>query len=273
MSVYIVAEVGSTHGGSLGNAMQAVEVFAKAGADAVKLQDHFGQLVDSQAQHPPWFQGPRHILTRRQYLWDTCLASDEWAELANHCHRHGVEYVCSPFSYQAAQRQAGLVDKWKVASGQITNIPMLELMAASDKAVIASKGLATQMELARAREALHGAADVVWLECQSVYPCPPKLVGLSRERLYGEGLSDHTEGLAACLGAVALGARVLEKHVTLSRHMYGSDARYAMEPDEFAQLVREVRALEKMLMPRDDAEYERRIAETRAGFMHAEVAR
>lgn len=275
MTTYIIAEVGSTHGGSLGNAMQSVAVFANLGANAIKFQDHYDQTVDSQAQHPPWFQGPRHIHTRRTYLWESCLAQDEWATLASYCKQYGVDYVCSPFSLRAAQRQAPLVDRWKVASGQVTNIPMLEFVASTGKPVIVSMGLASEDEVRAATRALtleglgKPLAPVTHLECQSLYPTPPEMVRLGWSSfMCADGLSDHTEGLAACLGAVALGATVLEKHVTLSRHLYGSDARYAMEPQEFAQLVREVRALEAMLKPRDEAEYRRRVAETRAAFMH-----
>jgi N-acetylneuraminate synthase len=188
-----------------------------------------------------------------------------------------VDYVCSPFSLRAAQRQAPLVDRWKIASGQVTNIPMLEFIASTGKPVIVSMGLATQDEERAAMAILGGQARL--MACSSLYPCPPEC-GLPRLDTYecsdcgadrhlgAPGLSDHTEGVAACLGAVALGATVIEKHVTLSRHLYGSDARWAMEPEEFRQLVLEVRALEAMLKPRDEAEYRKRVAETRQAFMH-----
>lgn len=270
--VFIIAEIGSSHCGSLGLACQAASAFAAAGANGIKYQDHFDQRTPGDAQHPPWFVGPREILTRAGYLLATGFSDDEWKALADHVKGLGCEYVCSPFSLAAAERQAPLVDRWKIASGQVTNLEMLRFIGATGKPVIVSRGMGSAEELDAADGALYDFVSEpdYWLACSSLYPCPPELAPSLRFGGDGEpdGLSDHTEGIAACLGAVALGATIIEKHATLTRLGFGTDVGpWALEPDEFAQMVREIRALEIMLRGRDEAAYRERVAETRRAFM------
>lgn len=156
----------------------------------------------------------------------------------------GIGFLSSPFSIETIEllERVG-VHAYKVASGEVSNHPLLERIAQTGKRVFLSSGMSSWAELDTAMAALDGGGPVVVLQCTSAYPCPPERVGLNaiaelRERYRCTvGFSDHTTGPAAPIAAVAMGARVIEKHLTFSRLMYGSDAACAMEPDDFRNLV------------------------------------
>jgi N,N'-diacetyllegionaminate synthase len=160
----------------------------------------------------------------------------------------------SPFSVHAVERLERIgVDAYKVASGQVTNLEMLEAIGRTGRRVIVSTGMTTHRESLAAWDAI-GSAPWASLQCTSVYPCPPQLVGLNeiaelepRSAAVRIGLSDHTLGMAASLAAIALGATVIERHVCFDRRGYGTDCRHSMTLDEFAAFVREARELERML--------------------------
>jgi N-acetylneuraminate synthase len=248
--IFIIAEAGMNHDGSLGNARRLVDVAAECGADAVKFQLHDAAAeTTATAPTPPYFGAePRYA-----YFERTAFTDDEWRSLRERCEERSIEFVCSPFSVEAVDRLETIgVDRYKVGSGEVTNLPLLERLATTRKPVLLSSGMSSWAELDRAVELLR-AAPLTVLQCTSEYPCPPEHVGLNvlgdlRAR-YGlsVGLSDHTLGTAACVAAAALGAEVLEKHFTLSRAMYGPDAPLSLEPTELAQLVRDVREVERML--------------------------
>src|SRR5439155_15151886 len=168
------------------------------------------------------------------------------------CDAAGIEFHCSVFSLEAVERLERLgVARYKVGSGEVTNLDLVRRVAATGKPVLLTSGMSSWEELDRAVEA--AGDDVTVLQCTSSYPTPPERVGLNvlaelRER-YGKpvGFSDHTLGNYAAFAAVALGAVVVEKHFTLSKEMYGPDAALSMEPDELADLVEGVRDIETML--------------------------
>jgi N,N'-diacetyllegionaminate synthase len=146
------------------------------------------------------------------------------------------------------------VPRYKVPSGEVTNLPLLEKIARLGKPVLLSSGMSSWDELDRAVEAVRRqGAPLTVLQCTTEYPCTYEHVGLNVMRAMAErygvpvGLSDHTLTPYATLAAVSLGASVIERHFAFSRRMYGSDARHSLEPDELAQLVRGVRAIETML--------------------------
>lgn len=252
LAVWVIAEIGSVHDGSFGNACKLIEAAAAAGADAVKFQTHIAQaetLRDAPA--PPYFQGE----PRFEYFTRTAFSPQQWRQLAAHCDAHAVEFVSSPFSVEAVEllEEVG-VGRYKVGSGEMTNLPMLEVIARTGKPVILSSGMSRWAELDEAVAAVRRHHDrLTLLQCTSEYPCPPEQVGLNvmleMRRRYGltVGLSDHTLTNYAAFAAVTLGAAVIEKHFTFSRLMYGSDARHSLEPGEFADLVRGIRAIETML--------------------------
>jgi N-acetylneuraminate synthase len=151
-----------------------------------------------------------------------------------------VRFLSSPFSLEAVDllEEVG-VELYKIPSGEVSNVPLLERVAATGKKVYLSSGMSNWAELDQAVAALRKGGPLVVMQCSSAYPCAPERVGLNvmleMQQRYGlpVGLSDHTLGHAACISAAALGATVVEKHFTFSRLMYGSDARHSMEPDEF----------------------------------------
>lgn len=252
---FIIAEVGSVHDGSFGNALRLIEAAADCGVDAVKFQTHLAEAETlPDAPMPPYFQGePRLTYFRR-----TAFNREQWARLKAQCEAQAVEFLSSPFSEPSVDLLEELgVGAYKIASGEVTNIPMLEKIARLGKPVILSSGMSSWDELDLAVATIvkqHRQLTV--LQCTSEYPCPYDQVGLNVMREMRQryqlpvGLSDHTLTPYASLAAVALGAVVIEKHFTFSRKMYGSDAPHSLEPAEMAELVRGIRAIETMLAAR-----------------------
>ncbi len=248
----IVAEVGSVHDGSLGNARCLIDLAAECGADVVKFQTHIAEAETLRdAPSPAHFQGE----SRYEYFERLSFTPAQWSSLRAHCEMRGVEFLSAPFSEEAVEllEEVG-VRRYKVPSGEVTNIPLLERIGRTGKPVLLSSGMSSWAELDRAVEViLRHHRQLVLLQCTSEYPCPYERVGLNvmlqmRER-YGlpVGLSDHTLTNYASLAAATLGASVIERHLTFSRRMYGSDARYALEPHEFSELVQGIRAIERIL--------------------------
>lgn len=253
---WVVAEIGSVHDGSFGNALKLVEAAAAAGADVVKFQTHLPAAETIRdAPSPPYFKGE----PRFEYFERTGFTLLQWRQIKAHCDACKVEFVSSPFSVEAVRllEEVG-VACYKVGSGEVTNLPMLEVIGQTGKAVILSSGMSTWSELDQAVATLTAHhKQVLVLQCTSEYPCPDEGVGLNlmvqmRER-YGleVGLSDHTLEIFAPIAAVTLGARMIEKHFTFSRLMYGSDARHSLEPGDFAHMVKGIRAAERMRAPVD----------------------
>jgi N,N'-diacetyllegionaminate synthase len=273
--IYIIAEAGMNHDGSIGIAARLVDVAAECGADAVKFQLHDAAAeTTADAPTPPYFGAePRY-----SYFERTAFTDEEWRGLRARCEERHVEFVCSPFSVEAVNRlEAVGVDRYKLGSGEVTNVPLLERLAETGKPVLLSSGMSSWEELDRAVEILRSVPLTV-LQCTSEYPCPPEHVGLNvmlemRER-YGTpvGLSDHTLGTAACVAAAALGAAALEKHCTLSKEMYGPDASMSLEPAELARLVHEVREVERMLAAPVDKDDLAGVAEMKRIFEKSVVA-
>jgi N,N'-diacetyllegionaminate synthase len=286
MGVLVIAEAGMTHDGSLGNAIRMAEVAAECGADAVKFQLHDAEAETTRgAPSPPYFEGE----SRWDYFRRRAFTDDLWARLKEACDAAGIEFLCSPFSSEAVERLERVgVARYKIGSGEVTNLELVRAAAATGKPVLLTSGMSSWAELDEAVAA--AGENVTVLQCTSLYPTPPERVGLNvlaelRER-YGKpvGLSDHTLGPYACFAAVALGASVVEKHFTLSRDMYGPDAHLALEPDELEDLVEGVREIEAMLaspVDKDDLEavaemkriFEKSVVTTREIPAGAEISR
>ena len=275
--VLIIAEVGSVHDGSFGNAQKLIEAATECGAAAVKFQTHIAAAETLRdAPMPPYFTGePRY-----EYFERTAFTREQWQALKAHCEEQGVEFLSSPFSIEAVEllEQVG-VARYKIPSGEVTNLPYLEIIAQTGKPVLLSSGMSSWAELDEAVYTIlrhHNRLTV--LQCTSEYPCLYEEVGLNvmlemKER-YGlpVGLSDHTLTSYAAFAAVVLGASVIEKHFTFSRHMYGSDAKHSLEPAEFADLVRGVRAIETMLTAKVDKDNIARFATMKATFEKSVVS-
>lgn len=254
---FIIAEVGSVHDGSFGNAQKLIEAAAACGVDAVKFQTHISEAETlPDAPMPPYFKGE----PRFEYFNRTGFSLEQWKFLKQHCDQHGVAFLSSPFSEEAVDllEQVG-ISQYKIPSGEVTNLPMLEKIAQLGKPVILSSGMSAWDELDRAVDIVRKHNDqLTVLQCTSEYPCPYEQVGLNVMLEIGEryevpiGLSDHTLTNYAIYAAVTLGASIVEKHFTFSRAMYGSDAPHSLEPAELADLVQGVRAIERMLAHKVD---------------------
>ena len=248
---FVIAEVGSVHDGSFGNATKLVDVAAECGADVIKFQTHIAAAETlADAPMPRFFQSePRH-----RYFQRTAFSIEQWQALRARCAERKIEFLSSPFSVEAVELLEHVgVASYKVPSGEVTNLPLLDAIAQTNKPVLLSSGMSSWAELDEAVATLtRRHRQVTVLQCTTTYPCPYEDVGLNAMVEMGEryglpvGLSDHTLTAYASLAAVAWGASVIEKHLTFSRRMYGSDAAHSMEPGEFADLVRGIRAVTTM---------------------------
>ncbi len=250
--VFVIAEVGMNHDGSLGQAKAFVDAAAECGVDAVKFQTHIFEAES--VEHAP---APHYFTSesRKDFFRRTAFTDEQWQELKDYTEQQGLVFVSSPFSIEAVELLEKIgVTLYKVPSGEVTNIPYLEAIAETRKPVLLSTGMSSWEEIDTAVETIRAVHnDLVVLQCTSSYPCPYDEVGLNvleeiRQR-YGTavGLSDHTLTIYASLAAVTLGAVVIEKHFTLSKKLYGPDAKFSLEPEEMKSLVDGVRAIEQML--------------------------
>lgn len=258
--IYIIAEIGNTHEGSLGLAKCFIKAAAECGVDAVKMQTHIFEAESlSSAPNPPYFKDE----TRKEYFERTAFTLDQWKELKRYSEEDlKINFFSSPFSLEAVDllEEVGM-DTYKIASGEVNNIPLLEKIAKTGKRVLLSSGMSSWAELDEAVETLqsNGCKELIVLQCTSEYPCPPEQAGLNvldelktRYENVTIGYSDHTMGVAVPLAAVIKGATVIEKHFTLSQKMYGSDAMNSTEPEEFKRLVDELRQIEVALSSKVD---------------------
>jgi N,N'-diacetyllegionaminate synthase len=237
----VIAEIGNNHDGSVGQAAALVEAAAEAGADAVKFQTHIAEAeMLPSTPTPPHFDEPRFEFTKRMEL-----TRDAHQRLKALAEERGLIFFSSPFSVEAVKILEELgVSGYKVASGEVTNPPLLRAIAATGRPVLISTGMSGLDEVAAAVAVFRKAGTpVALMQCMSAYPCPPDQVNLRAMRTladrfgYPVGLSDHTRDIYVALAAAALGAACVEKHFTLSRRLYGPDHHASLEPDDLARLV------------------------------------
>lgn len=276
--VFLIAELGMNHDGSLSKAKALIRAAASAGADAVKFQTHIAEaetLKDAPA--PPYFKSE----PRFQFFKRTAFSKVQHAELKACARAQGVGFISSPFSEEAVNLLNAVgVDAYKIPSGEVTNLPLLARAAATGIPVILSSGMSSLAELDRAVRTLRrGRSPFAVLQCTSMYPCPEERVGLNLLEAFRRrfrcpvGLSDHTLGLHASWAAAALGASVIERHFTLSKFHYGPDARFSLEPEEFRRLVEGVRAASNIVRhPVDKDALSRRLAPMKRIFEKSVVS-
>lgn len=236
---YIIAEIGMNHDGSFGNAIALIEEAKNAGADAIKFQLHIAEAETlKSAPTPPYFK----LEGRFEYFKRTAFSLEEWLKLKKYSRELGLDFIVSPFSQRAAEIMRAIeVDAYKIASGEATNLPLLEYIAAADIPVFASTGMNNWQEIEQMVKAL-GSSLLVLFQCSSQYPCQPESVGLNiikeMRQKYPDliiGFSDHTLDNSSAIAALLFGARVFEKHFTLSKIMYGPDAKFSLTPKELKQ--------------------------------------
>ena len=244
----VIAEIGNNHDGSVRQAERLIDAAAEAGADAVKFQTHIAEAeMLPSTPTPPHFDEPRFTFTQRMEL-----DADDHLRLKAFAEDRGLVFFSSPFSVEAV----GLLEEvgvpaYKIASGEVTNPPLLEAVAATGKPVLLSSGMSSVEDVELALATLRrGGSQVLVMQCTSTYPCPPEQVNLRAMSAMAErfrslvGLSDHTPDVYTSIAAVALGAAAVEKHFTLSRRLYGPDHHASLEPEDLKRLVDGVRQVE-----------------------------
>lgn len=239
----VIAEVGINHEGQIDKALQLVDAAAAAGAEVVKFQCHI-----TEKEMVPTDMKPGEISDER--LWDIIkrceLTEAEERRVQAYCAEKGVMYLSTPFSREAADRLHAMnVPAFKIGSGECNNYPLLDHVARMGKPMIVSTGMNNVESIRRTVDVIQRHdVPLVLLHCTSMYPTPYDKVRLGAiqdlQRTFpgiSIGLSDHSMGIWTCLGAVALGAVVLEKHFTILRSWPGPDTKISIEPDELADLV------------------------------------
>lgn len=250
----IIAEIGSVHDGSIGNALNLIDLSKKCGASAVKFQMHIAEEESTiNAPNPKYFKSEN----RYEYFQRTAFSIDQWKKIINYSSKLNIDFVCSPFSLKALKilvENLG-VKNIKIASGEVNNTPFLEAIRKYNKNklnIFISSGMSTLNELKKSYQILKKFNPIV-MQCTSMYPCDAKNVGINNIDVFKKilkcrvGFSDHTPGYSASIAAVIKGAEVIEKHITFSKKMYGSDAKFAMEPDDFKIFTNEINFTFEML--------------------------
>lgn len=254
--VFIIAEAGVNHNGSLDLAMKLIDAAVYAGADAVKFQTFKSEnLITKNADRAEYQKknlGGEE--TQLQMLKKLELKYEDFFKLKNYCDRKGIMFLSTPHTQDTLNFLNKIVPMFKIGSGDLTNIPFLRKVASFQKPMILGTGMANLSEIKEALEAisLQGNENVVFLHCTTNYPCPLNEVNLKAMlTMQNElncliGYSDHTIGDDVCLLAQENGAVVLEKHFTLDKNMHGPDHKASANPEELKELISKVREQESI---------------------------
>ncbi|KLU65867.1 pseudaminic acid synthase [Desulfosporosinus acididurans] len=250
---YIIAEMSANHAGSLSNALEIVHAAKESGADCVKVQTYTADTItldcrkpDFMLQSGTWSGYNLHDLYKEAYTpW-------EWqGKIKEEAEKIGLDFLSTPFDNTAVDFLEDLnVDFYKIASSEIVDIPLIQYAAEKGKPMIISTGMASVEEIEEAVMAVRstGNDQLALLKCSTLYPAIPQKMNLITVSDLAErfdvisGLSDHSMGSLASVIAVALGGRIIEKHFCLDRRIKNPDSSFSMEPQEFKQMVDEVRA-------------------------------
>lgn len=255
--VIIIAEAGVNHNGDYDRAVAMIHAAKAAGADYVKFQTAVPELVISSVAPKAEYQ--KETTGAEESQLEMCrkihLRLEDYAPLAEICREVGIGFMSTPFDLVSIDCLAPLgMDYWKIPSGEITNLPYLRKIARKGGKVILSTGMSELCEVEAALEVLEdngiGRADLALLHCNTQYPTPMCDVNLrAMEQLAAlhpgaVGYSDHTVGIEVPVAAVAMGARIIEKHFTLDRNLPGPDHKASLEPAELASMVSAIRNIE-----------------------------
>jgi N-acetylneuraminate synthase len=248
--VYFIAEIGINHNGDLDIAKKLIDVASFSGCDAVKFQKRTPDICVPERQKSLIRETPWGEMTYLEYRHRVEFGEDEYAKIDRYCRDKGITWTASPWDIPSAEfLEAFDVPFFKIASATLTNDDLVRRCAASGKPVVMSTGMSTMDEIRHAVSLLDPESTVL-LHCTSTYPSQPADVNLAvMQTLRDEfrcpvGYSGHETGLQVSLAAVALGANVLERHITLDRAMWGSDQAASLEPGGLSRLVRDVRVIE-----------------------------
>jgi len=253
--VFVVAEVGINHDGNVSRAMRLIDAAAEVGADAVKFQSYRADRLliptrDRYSQQVGGAESAYQMLRRCELSWG------DQEKLKKHADECGVLFLSSPSDEESTDFLESIgVPAFKIASSDITHLPLLRHVGAKGKAVLLSTGMSFLSEVADALDCLRsaGAGEILLMHCVSTFPAAPKhmnLRALQTLQSYFElpvGLSDHSEGILVPLAAIAMGAVMVEKHFTLDKNLPGPDHRASMDPRDLKLLVQSLRDVEASL--------------------------
>lgn len=255
---YLIAEMSANHAGDMGRALEIIHAAKESGADCIKIQTYTPDTITMNCNNEFFTLSGGTWKGENLYeLYGKAYTPWEWqGRLKEEADKIGIDFFSTPFDKTAVDFLEELkVDFYKIASFEVVDIPLLKAVAATQKPIIMSVGMATTEEIEEAMKAIYsqGNTQLAILKCSSVYPAIPDTMNLKtlqdmKERFgVPVGLSDHSMGNIAAVTAVALGANIIEKHFCLSRDIENPDVSFSMEPGEFAEMVNNIRLAEKAM--------------------------
>lgn len=258
--VIIIAEAGQNHNGKLSIAYKLVDVAKKCGADFIKFQTSIPELHVSKFakkanyQIKNWNEKGNQL----QMLQKISLTYKDFTKLKKYCNKKKIEFLSTPFDLKSINFLKSLNMKYfKIPSGEITNLPYLKKVAKLKKKVILSTGMANLMEIKAALKILNSNGttkkNITVLQCNTEYPTPLKdanvkaMLTIKKKLKINVGYSDHTEGIESSLAAAALGANIIEKHITLNKSLKGPDHKASVNPKELKKMIAGIRKISTAL--------------------------
>lgn len=257
---FIIAEAGSNHNRDFAQALKLIDVAVESNADAVKFQTYSAESLYSKKTSKMSYLKKEGLTKEDESVWELIKRIEmprQWHnDLVHYCNEKGIIFLSTPFDLQAVDEleEVGM-QAYKIASFEITHLPLLEYVAKTGKPIILSTGMANLSDIETALEVIYkqGNSDVVLLHCAINYPAKYEDLNLRAMQTMKQafqlpvGFSDHSLGITADIAAVASGACVIEKHYTLDRNLPGPDHPFALEPDELKTMVQEIRNTESAL--------------------------
>ena len=254
-NINVIAEVGLAHEGSMTLAMSYIDRISEAGADAVKFQTH---IANSESTEFDKFRiKSKYVLdkNRLEYWQRTSFTKDQWKKLKNYSEKKGLLFMSSPFSLEAVEILNNLkIKAWKVGSGEVNNLPLIEKIAKTRKPVFLSSGMSTYDELNKVLKIIKKYhKKIILMQCTSLYPCPPEKSGLGLITEFKKkfklpiGYSDHTAQLGIQFSAISLGAQVIETHVTFDKKIKTFDSSVSINFDELKFLCEQIIIIKKAI--------------------------
>lgn len=249
----IIAEAGVNHNGDMDTAIRMIDVAKEAGVDIVKFQTSITSTSKFSEKAKYQIETTGEEGSQLDMIKKLRFSFDQHRQLKEYCDSIGLTYLSTPFDFESIDFLNSLgCEFWKVPSGEIVNVPFLRRIGKTKKDIIMSTGIGTIDEIHTAMDILKasGSGEIILLQCTTEYPTPYEDINLRAmqtiQSMFGVdvGLSDHSMGIEIPIAAVAMGAKVIEKHFTLSRKMPGPDQKASIEPDELKEMVQAIRHVE-----------------------------
>ena len=282
--VFIIAEAGVNHNGSLELAYKLVDAAKEADADCVKFQTYITENDTAVNCEKAEYQKTEQQESQYELLKKLELSFDDFRKIQEYCKKKGIMFLSTPFDIESLKFLEEIhMPIWKIASSEVENFQLLREMAKTHKPIILSTGMCTIEEISNAVDVLkkYGAGEIKILHCNTQYPTPMEDVNL--KAMYelksmfqcDIGYSDHTQGIEVPIAAVAMGATILEKHFTLDRNMEGPDHVASLNPLELKEMVQAIRNIEKAIGTGEkvpsNSEKGNRIAARKSIFARCEI--